>query len=117
MRVASAPGVERSPQRFRFLPRHRIGWVTLLALTAICLVPTWWAKLDDLLPSSRWGDLGLTAVAVALPLTAFFLARESILRRKDQSVLLIMTSAVAAFAVLIGVIFLLALLGQAVFGS
>ena len=117
MSVTVSPEGRAAPTPTRFLPHHRIGWAAFASLLAICLAPAWWAKLDDVLPRSRWGDLGMLAVAVVLPVTSIALARKAIFRKKDPSVLLSVAFALAAVVVIIGVLLVPAMVGVLVFGG
>lgn len=103
--------------RLPVLPHRRLGWVTFMVLLAICLVPAWWATVDDLLPTSGVGDLGMLVIAIAVPTSGFLLSREAIFRRKDPAILLTLAFAAATVAVAIGMMVALAMLGLAVFGD
>lgn len=103
-------------ERSSAFPRHRTGWVALALLFVVCLVPLWWATVDDVLPNSRWGDIGMTVIGVGLPAASFAFARAAA-KEGDRSVALAAALVCGLIAVIFGALLALAMVGLAIFGD
>lgn len=101
------PDVER--RATPFFPHHLIGWIAVMWLLTIAFFPAYWGKLNDVLANnaSQLGAGGGALGVAALPLW------QAHFRKKDRSVLLGVVTALTGVVALFGVLFLLAMLGQA----
>ena len=107
----TASGKTASGERPRtpLLPQHFIGWAAVLWLLASGGLLASWGKFNDVVTNGT-AQIGTT---VAVGLLAVVLVWQAHFRRKDRSVLLGVLSVLMGMVALFAVLFVLALVGQA----